>query len=186
MDGLICDHELESLDGIAVVSRANEAAAVRRISRSSCCVRFSRRSRRTSFCSPVVSPSWRRPASRPACRTQFPMHCTNGSYCRASSSDVRPFRTSATRRWWSSAGYGRWLFDIVDAPTMECPQDRVSSRPRMVARFPRWLGRRGSCFLSGPRRPSASVSKGFCLTLACGGSWPTRRGRGRRSFGGNE
>jgi hypothetical protein len=35
MDGLVCRHELESLDGIVLVSRANQAAAFDRIARSS-------------------------------------------------------------------------------------------------------------------------------------------------------
>src|SRR5207253_4474850 len=79
MQGLMCGHELESLDGIEVVSRANQAAAFLRISRSSRSARFSRRSRRTSSCSTVVSPSWRRPASRSACRTQFRIAWAEGS-----------------------------------------------------------------------------------------------------------
>ena len=35
MHGLICDHELESLDGIEVISRANQAAAFLRCSAGS-------------------------------------------------------------------------------------------------------------------------------------------------------
>jgi hypothetical protein len=48
MDGLVCGHELESLDGIVLVSRANQAAAFDRIARSSRSWRISRRSRRSS------------------------------------------------------------------------------------------------------------------------------------------
>jgi len=47
---------------------------------------------------------------------------------RASSSGVRPFRTSSMARCGNSAGYGRWLFGIVDAPsapTVGRPRNRV-------------------------------------------------------------
>jgi hypothetical protein len=46
-------HELESLDGIALVSRANQATAFERIARSSRSWRTSRRSRRSSSRSSV-------------------------------------------------------------------------------------------------------------------------------------
>src|SRR3989442_714175 len=134
MHGLMCGHELESLDGIEVVSRANQAAAFLRISRSSRSARFSRRSRRTSSCSTVVSPSWRRPASRSACRTQFRIAWAEGSNCRPSSSGVRPFRTSSTMRCRNSAGYRRWLFGIVDAPFR--PNHGVSTKPGQLHSVP--------------------------------------------------
>jgi hypothetical protein len=57
-------HELESLDGSELVSRANQAAAFRRMSRSSRRTFTSRRRRRTSSRSWVVRPSARRPSSR--------------------------------------------------------------------------------------------------------------------------
>src|SRR5438445_727372 len=71
MEGLMGGHELESLDGLEVVSRANQAAAFFRISRSSRSCRTSRRSRRTSSRFSVVRPSVRWPASSAACCTQF-------------------------------------------------------------------------------------------------------------------
>ena len=127
MHGLMCRHELESLDGIELVSRANQAAAFFRISRSSRSVRFSRRSRRTSSCSAVVRPSRRCPSSRSAWRTQFRMHWADGSNCRPSSSGVRPLRTSSTMRCRNSGGYGPRLFGIVDAPFR--PNHGVSTKP---------------------------------------------------------
>ena len=66
--GLVRLHELEDLPGTVTVSRANQAAAFFRISRSSRSCRFSRRRRRSSSRSAVVRPSSRRPSSRSACR----------------------------------------------------------------------------------------------------------------------
>src|SRR3990172_3009627 len=68
---LVRPHESEDLSGIESVSRANQAAAFDRISRSSFSRRFSRRSRRSSSSSWLVSPSFRRPSSNAAWRTQF-------------------------------------------------------------------------------------------------------------------
>src|SRR5919108_6630153 len=116
MDGLVCRHELESLDGIVLVSRANQAAAFDRIARSSRSWRTSRRRRRSSSRSSVVSPSVRSPASTPACFTQFRIACAEGSNWRASSSGVPPLRISSTIRCRNSGAYGRWLFGIVDRP----------------------------------------------------------------------
>src|SRR3989442_13974337 len=127
MDGLVCRHELESLDGIVLVSRANQAAAFDRIARSSRSWRTSRRSRRSSSRSSVVSPSVRSPVSRAACFTQFRIACAEGSNCRASSSGVRPLRTSSTIRCRNSGAYGGWLFGIVDLPFR--PNDGVSTKP---------------------------------------------------------
>jgi hypothetical protein len=106
---------LESLDGSASVSRANQTAAFRRISRSSRSALFSRRRRRTSSRSSVVRPSARRPASRSACRSQFRIVWADGSNCRPSSSGVRPVRASSTRRARSWGGYGGRVFGIVDS-----------------------------------------------------------------------
>ena len=55
--GLIRLHEPESLPGIASLSRANQAAARFRMSRSMRSCLFSRRSRRSSTSSSVLSPS---------------------------------------------------------------------------------------------------------------------------------
>src|SRR5205085_3304925 len=127
MDGLVCRHELESLDGIVFVSRANQAAAFDRIARSSRSWRTSRRSRRSSSRSSVVRPSVRSPASTAACFSQFRMACADGSNWRANSSGVRPLRTNSMIRCRNSAGYGRWLFGIVDRPFR--PNDGVSTKP---------------------------------------------------------
>src|SRR2546422_1048503 len=127
VDGLVGGHELESLDGLEVVSRANQAAAFDRIARSSRSCRTSRRSRRTSSCSSVVSPSVRSPASSAACFTQFRIACAEGSNWRASSSGVRPLRTSSTIRCRNSGEYDGWLFGIVDLPFR--PNDGGSTKP---------------------------------------------------------
>ena len=68
--GLVGLHALESVLGIEPVSRANQAAAFFKMSRSSRSILFSRRSRRNSARSSVVSPSSRRPSSRSAWRSQ--------------------------------------------------------------------------------------------------------------------
>ena len=53
-----------------------------------------------------------------------------GPNWRASSSGVRPFRTSSTIRCRNSGAYGGWLFGIVDLPFCPndgCPRNRVNS-----------------------------------------------------------
>ena len=90
---LVVAHEPEPFAGIAFVSRANQAAAFERISRSSRSWRFSRRSRQSSSRSAVVRLP--RPASLSLCATQFLIDCAVGSNSRASSSGVRPVRTSS-------------------------------------------------------------------------------------------
>src|SRR5438094_851281 len=127
MDGLVCGHELESLDGIVLVSRANQAAAFERIARSSRSCRFSRRSRRSSSCSSVVRPSVRSPASRAACFTQFRIAWAEGSNSPPSSSGVRPCRTNSIICRRNAGGYARWLLGIVDAPFR--PNHGVSTKP---------------------------------------------------------
>ena len=87
--------EREDRLGTAPVSRANQAAAFFRISRSSRSVAFSRRSRCISVRSAVVRPSARRPASRSAWRTQFRIACADGSNSRPKASGDRPARTNS-------------------------------------------------------------------------------------------
>lgn len=65
--GLMRSHELERPDGTESVSRANQAAALARISRSNLSWRFSRRSRRISSFSSVVAPSLRPSSTSPCC-----------------------------------------------------------------------------------------------------------------------
>src|SRR5262245_24234 len=113
MGGLVAFHEFESRKGIDVVSLANQAAAFRRISRSSRSIRTSRRRRRTSSFSSVVRPSARWPSSRAACTTQFRMALAEGSNLRARSSGVCPPRTSSTSRRRNSAEYGRRVRGMV-------------------------------------------------------------------------
>ena len=100
--GLMRSHEPVDLPG--PTSRANQAVAFASIARSSRTRRFSRRSRRISSRSALLSPSPRRPSSRSACATQLRIAWAVGSNSRASSSAVRPVRTKATRR---PSGAGR-------------------------------------------------------------------------------
>src|SRR5262245_1642650 len=104
--GLVRLYEFVDPSGIVPVSRANQAAAFFRISRSCFSCRFSRRNRLSSSRSSVVRPSWRRPSFRSACATQFRIAWADGSNSCASSSGVRPARTSSTIRRRNSAGYG--------------------------------------------------------------------------------
>src|SRR5262249_51901846 len=87
---LVIAHELEPFRGIVFVSRANQAAAFDRISRSSLSSRLS------SSRSAVVRPPSPRPALRSHCPNQFLIDCAVGSNSRASSSGDRPARTSST------------------------------------------------------------------------------------------
>ena len=64
---LIHLHELEDFLDLESVSRANQAVAFAKMSRSSRSRRFSRRSLTISWRSAVVRPSFRRPSSRSAC-----------------------------------------------------------------------------------------------------------------------
>ncbi len=68
-------HELETLGGIESVSRANQAAAFPKISRSIFSCLISLRRRESSSRSALVKPSARRPTSRSACLTQFRTVC---------------------------------------------------------------------------------------------------------------
>ena len=77
--GPVLAHELEPFGGITSVSRANQAAAFERISRSNLSWRISRRRRLSSSRSAVVRPSARRPSSRSACATQLRIACADGS-----------------------------------------------------------------------------------------------------------
>src|SRR2546425_656877 len=136
---LVRRHELESLDGSELVSRANQAAAFRRISRSSRRALTSRRRRRTSSRSSVVRPSERRPSSRSAWRSQFRIVCADGSNCRPSSSGVRPVRASSTSRARSCVGYGGRGFGIVGSPPP--PNGTVATKTGPVRRGEaRWSG----------------------------------------------
>ena len=143
------------------VSRANQAVAFARISRSSRSRRFSRRSRRISSRSSVRRPSVRSPASRPACATQFRMAWADGSNSRARASGVRPDRTSSTICRRNSAAYGGLDFGIADTSSSQqdrCPRNRGNSINNKL----RVIARRAYGFHS----PDALISM---LFLCCGG-----------------
>src|ERR1019366_3106596 len=129
--GLIRTHELERRDGTAPVSVANQAAAFDKISRSSRRTRFWRLSRVSSWRSSVVSPALSRPSSRSACATQLRIDCEVVWNSRASSSALRPARTSSTIRCRYSRAYRLCVFPIVASPLPAqlpyCPRNRVNS-----------------------------------------------------------
>ena len=93
--GLMRLHEREDLEGAVSVSRANQAVAFDKISRSSRSCLFSLRSRPNSSRSCVVSPSLRRPPSSSSCLIQLRIVCGDGSNSRARSSMLRPARASS-------------------------------------------------------------------------------------------
>ena len=132
--GLVRPHELVSSDGIEPASRANQAAAFASISRSRFNCRFSRRSRRISSRSWVVSPSASLPSSRSACFTHLLILSTVGSNSRANSPGLRPTRTNSTIRWRNSNGYDFYLVALWTPPYLifGCPPNRVNSNPGMV------------------------------------------------------
>src|SRR6202011_4960292 len=136
--GLIRVHELERRDGTEPVSVANQAAAFDNISRSSRRVRFSRLSRLSSSRSAVVSPSLRRPSSRSACATQLRIEVAVVWNSRASSSALRPARTSSTIRCRYSGAYRLCVFPIVVSPLPAqlpfYPRNRVNSTSSHSAR----------------------------------------------------
>src|SRR5262249_41117390 len=123
---LVIAHELEPFRGIVFVSRANQAAAFDRISRSSLSWRFSRRSRLSSSRSAVVRPPSPRPALRSDCANQFLIDCAVGSNSRASSSGDRPARTSSTIWRRNSGGEAALVLPIVDSSN---PNSPVSTKP---------------------------------------------------------
>src|SRR5438132_1626825 len=91
---------------------------------------------------PSSAASVRSPASSAACFTQFRIACAEGSNWRASSSGVRPLRTSSTIRWRNSGEYGGLLFGIVDLPFR--PNDGVSTKPgQLQSMVLRWSEDRG-------------------------------------------
>src|SRR3954451_12478813 len=123
---LVIAHEPEPFGGIVFVSRANQAAAFERISRSSLSWRFSRRSRLSSSRSAVVRPPSPRPPLRSDCANQFLIDCAVGSNSAASSSGVRPACTSSTIWRRNSGEYGNLVLAIVDS--LE-PNGPVSTKP---------------------------------------------------------
>src|ERR1700733_10675492 len=93
---LVIAHEPEPFGGIVFVSRANQAAAFERISRSSLSWRFSRRKRLSSSRSVVVRPPSPWPVLRAAWATQFLIDRAVGSNSRANSAGERPAFTNST------------------------------------------------------------------------------------------
>src|SRR5690606_6478475 len=124
---LVRSHEPKESADVRSVSRANQAAAFARISRSVRRRRFSRLSRSSSSFSRLLSPSVRLPSSSSACFTQFRIACAEGSNSRDSSSAVRPARTNSTICRRNSGGYTRRFFAIVDS--FPSQGEYVSTKP---------------------------------------------------------
>src|SRR3954447_18730791 len=127
--GLVRAHEPEELDGSVPVSRANQAAAFDRISRSSRNCLFSRRSRANSSRSTAFSPagaSSRRLSFLSACETHARMEWPLGSNSRARSSGLRPARTRSTICRRNSGEYGGRVLGIGSTSGERL---RVSTKP---------------------------------------------------------
>ena len=112
--GLANSHEPEDFLGTVPVSRDNQAAAFARISRSVFNWRFSRRSRRSSSRSSLVSPLALSPSSRSACLIHVRIVQYEGSNSSASSCTLRPARASSTICRRNSGGYGGRVLRIAD------------------------------------------------------------------------
>ena len=138
IDGLVRPHESEGL-GNVIDSRANQAAAFPRISRSSSsCLTF-RRSCRSSVRSSLVSPSARNPSSWSSCSTHFRIVFAVDSNSRANSSGVRPrpgpARPSAART------PARTVYDPSSSTCVDtsvpavwmCPRNRVNFKQIITA-----------------------------------------------------
>src|SRR5262249_36967495 len=129
MNGPVLAHESVSFGGTVFVSRANQAAARERMSRSTLSWRFSRRKRWSSWRSAEVNPSARRPSSRSACATQLRIVCAVGSNSRSNSSGVRPARTRSTICRRNSGGYGARFLPLLRLLDSFDTNPRVSTKP---------------------------------------------------------
>ncbi len=98
-------HDPDITLGIASLSRANQAAARFRMSRSIRSRLFCRCRRSSSIRASVVSPSLRRPSAKSACLTQLRIVCSEGSNSRASDPGLRPAVTNSTICSSYSGGY---------------------------------------------------------------------------------
>src|SRR5215831_9319667 len=129
MNGPVLAHESVSFGGTVFVSRANQAAARERMSRSTLSWRFSRRKRWSSWRSAEVNPSARRPSSRSACATQLRIVCAVGSNSRSNSSGVRPARTRSTICRRNSGGYGARFLPLLGIADSFDTNPAVSTKP---------------------------------------------------------
>ncbi len=161
--GLVRAHEPEEPDGSVPVSRANQAAAFDRISRSSRNCLFSRRSPINSSRSAAVSAgaiSSRRPSFRPAWATHARMEWPLGSNSRARSSGLRPARTRSTICRRNSGEYGGRVLGIGSTSGKSF---RVSTKPGQSQRVLPVILRKPICRASanwfrGPRRSRIETS----------------------------
>src|SRR5512145_2166431 len=132
--GLVRRYEPEDFLGVVSASRANQAVAFARISRSTLSLRLSLRRRPSSSRSSLVRTSWRLPPLASACATQLRIVCADGSNSFASASGLRPDWTSSTIFCRNSGAYATRLRGIVDLPypvIEKCPRKRVNSKEAM-------------------------------------------------------
>ena len=152
-------------------SRANQAVAFAKMSRSSRRRRFSRRRRRSSSRSAVLGPSPRRPSSRSACTTQLRIACAVGSNSRDNSSGLRPARTNSTIWRRNSSAYGGLDLGMVDTSSpkgqVSTNSDQLQSRRRRhnfrYTSSQECLSRLAT-FADSPRAPCSPASAATCLT----------------------
>src|SRR5712691_10059159 len=136
--GLVRRYEPEDFLGVVSASRANQAVAFARISRSTLSLRFSLRRRLSSSRSTLVRTSWRLPPLASACATQLRIVCAVGSNSFASASGLRPDWASSTIFCRNSGGYATRLRGIVDLPypyIEKRPRKRVNSISCQMRRF---------------------------------------------------
>ena len=155
--GLMSLRELEPPDGIEPVSRANQAVAFAKISRSSFTCRSSRFSRLSSSRSGVVRPSLRRPSSRSARSAHFRIVVAVGSNSFANCSGLRPARTNSTIWFRNSTGYG-----FLVPPTVTPPLPQSGSIHQLGARSLFLLGGKGLGSAGGECR---ILERSMCLRM---------------------
>jgi len=116
------------LDGIVLVSRANQAAAFERIARAFFAKLVDLEAERTQLVA-----FFRRQPVRALARVQgrllhpVPDRPRRGLELTGQFSGVRPLRTISTIRCRNSGAYGGWFFGIVDLPFR--PNDGASTKP---------------------------------------------------------
>ena len=116
--------------GSVSVSRANQAAAFAKISRSILSFLFSRRRRRSSARSSLVRPSSRLPLSRSSCLTPLRMACSGrlelfGQGFSGCGWRERGRPSAHLRRWIRGMGSGH--VTLLSTQEVTCPLNRVNS-----------------------------------------------------------
>src|SRR5262249_15442856 len=129
MNGPVLAHESVSFGGTVFVSRANQAAARERMSRSTLSWRFSRRKRWSSWGSAEVNPSAPRPPSPAGCATPVRRVFAVGPDSPSNSPGVRPARTRSTICRRNSGGYGARFLPLLGIADSFDTNPAVSTKP---------------------------------------------------------